>query len=270
MTWYTFLSFMRNRLKGKRWNSFHSPFLFSLFSYIGDDRVKIEKFEAIERQRKKWLETNDNIVRRDFGSGSSYSGKQKTAKISSIANQALSFPYQCRCMARLVHQEKPAAIIEFGTSLGISAAYLQSGNSSAKITTIEGDPELGRLANNTFAKLGMQDIQLIVSTFENYLDIHRDDNSTIDMLFLDGNHRSEALLFYYNQLKKRFSPNTIVIIDDIYWSKDMQEGWRKLIAMPEATQSVDCFQFGFLFFRNEFFEKEHHVLKLPLKAFFRS
>jgi len=269
MTWYTFLSYLRNRLKGKRWKSFHSPFLFRLFSYMGDEQVKFEKFAAIEILRKKWLHTNDQIVRQDFGSGSSYTGKQKTERISMIAKQALSLPFQCRCMARLVQMEKPAGIVEFGTSLGISAAYLQSGNPHATITTIEGDPELGRLASFTFTDLGMNEIQLIISTFENYLDVHRDDTSSIDMLFLDGNHRSEALLFYYDQLKNRFSSNTIVMVDDIYWSKDMQEGWRKLIAMPEVTQSVDCFQFGILFFRNEFLEKEHHLLQLPIRALLR-
>jgi predicted O-methyltransferase YrrM len=268
MTWYTFLAFMHNRLKGKRWTSFHSPYLFRLFSYLGDDRVVFEKFAAIEAERKKWLKTKATIERKDFGSGSSYNRRLKTEKISTIAQHALSLPFQCRCMARLVHLEKPAVIIELGTSLGISAAYLQSGNASSFITTVEGDPELTKLAKSTFSALGMTSIEVVASTFESFLSTPEPAATKIDILFLDGNHRSAALLFYYEKLKNRFSANTIVIVDDIYWSKDMHLGWSKLIAMPEVTQSVDCFQFGLLFFRNEFLEKEHHRICLPVKSVF--
>jgi predicted O-methyltransferase YrrM len=171
-------------------------------------------------------------------------------------------------MARLVHLEKPNVILELGSSLGISAAYLQSGNPSSAITTVEGDPELAKLANTTFAELDMTGIQLVVSTFEEFLESPGNNDRKIDLLFLDGNHHSKALLQYYEKLKSNFSVNTIVLVDDIYWSKDMQEGWRKLIDLPEVTQSVDCFRFGMLFFKKEFLEKENHRIRLPKKSLF--
>jgi predicted O-methyltransferase YrrM len=268
MTWFTFLSFLGNRLKGKRWDSFHSPYLFRLISFMADDQTRFEKFPVIEDQRKKWLQTRSPIVRQDFGSGSLYSGKPKTESINIIAKHALSLPYQCRCMARLVNLEKPVFILELGTSLGISAAYLQSGNSSSSIMTVEGDPELAKLADITFNELEMTSIELVVSTFENFLESPDADQKKIDLLFLDGNHNSKALLHYFEKLKTNYSGNTIVLVDDIYWSKDMHEGWRQLIAKPEVTQSIDCFHFGMLFFRKEFLEKENHRIRLPLKSFF--
>jgi predicted O-methyltransferase YrrM len=106
--------------------------------------------------------------------------------------------------------------------------------------------------------------------FDFFLENEKTLPDSIDLLFLDGHHQSTALLRYYAVLKKRFSQKTIVVVDDIYWSKDMQDGWKKLMDMPEVTQSVDCFQFGLLFFRNEFLEKEHHCIRLPLKALFRT
>jgi len=269
MTRFTFLSFLDNWLKGKRWDAFHSPYLFRLFSFMSDDRSRSERFSAIEAVREKWLRTKGTIERSDFGSGSVYSRKQNEENISSIARHALSLPFQCRCMARLVQSENPGIILELGTSLGISTAYLHAGNPFTIITTIEGDPEISKLARSTFDQLHLNGILLITSTFEDYLLASQHDESKIDLLFLDGNHRATATLDYFENLKKRFTPNTIIIVDDIYWSKDMYQGWQKLIAMPEVTQSVDCFQFGILFFRNEFLNKENHVLRTPMKSLFK-
>ena len=268
MTWFTLISFISNRLKGKRWDSFHSPYLFRLMSFMANDKVRFEKFSAIEALRRKWLKNRTRIVRKDKGTGSLYSGKPDTESISAIAKHALSLPFQCRCMARLVHLEKPNVIIEFGSSLGISAAYLQSGNPTSVITTVEGDPEIAKLARTTFAELDMTGIQLVVSTFEEFLASPDHHDRKIDLLFLDGNHNSSALLDYYEKLKSNFSANTIVLVDDIYWSQDMQQGWRKLINLPEVTQSVDCFRFGMLFFKKEFLEKENHRIRLPFTSLF--
>lgn len=268
MTGFTLISFLRNRIKGKRWDSFHSPYLFRLFSYMINDGEALEAFNRIEVLRRKWQKDETMIERNDFGAGSIHSEKKVSEKISTIANRSLSYPFQCRCLARLLQLENPGRILELGTSLGISTAYLQSGAPGAKVITVEGDPQLAKLATHTFDDLGMNQIELIVSTFEDFFENKLDDTK-IDVVFLDGNHQSSALIEYYNKLKTRFTLRTIVIIDDIYWSSDMNEGWNKLVNLPEVTQSVDCFQFGVLFFRNEFLNKEHHILRTPLKSVFR-
>jgi len=268
MTGFTLKSFLRNRIRGKKWNSFHSPYLFRLFSFMSDDKERLAIFDQIEALRNRWQKDESIIERKDFGAGSIQSEKITSQKISTIAKRSLSYPYQGRCLARLVLSENPDLILELGTSLGISTAYFQSGASKAKVITVEGDPELAKLAAQTFEDLSMTNIQVVVSTFEDFLKNNPDD-SKIDIVFLDGNHQSGALIHYYEKLKTSFTPRTIVIIDDIYWSADMHDGWKKLINMPEVTQSVDCFQFGVLFFRPEFLNKEHHILRTPLKSVFR-
>ena len=61
--------------------------------------------------------------------------------------------------------------------------------------------------------------------------------------------------------------HTAGIVDDIYWSADMTEGWNALIERPGVTQSVDAFRFGLLFFDTSFREREHHCMRLPLRAY---
>ena len=262
----TTYQYLKHRLKAKRWDSFHSPFLFSLFMNCCDDKNDPAGYLDIETKRRQFIDSKETIDRVDYGAGSMHLPSGQQQKIASIARYALSSPFQCRFMARLAAFMKAKKILEFGSSLGISGAYLATANADAEVVTIEGDPALALKAKKMFEELHLENIQIIDSTFEDYILSAPGMLTSIDMLFLDGNHQSSALLKYYQGLKKFFTPNTIIIVDDIYWSQDMHDGWTTLIALPEVKQSVDCYHFGLLFFNPEFLQKENHLIKLPWRS----
>lgn len=161
---------------------------------------------------------------------------------------------------------KPAVVLELGTSLGISTMYLAKGAPESHVNTVEGDPALVSIAQKTFEDFNLTNIKLFNQPFEEFIEKELPKIKTIDFVFLDGNHNSSALLFYFDSLKPFFHNNTIVMVDDIYWSEDMHHGWETLIKLPEVTQSVDCFHFGLLFLSPDFVSKENHIIRLPLKA----
>ena len=260
--------YLKHRFKAKRWDSFHSPYLFHLFTTCCDDKSDSTDYNGIEKERNRFKASDEIIQRRDYGAGSvSIAGQQQ--KIAAIAGHALSSPFQCRFLARLVKFTQATTILEFGSSLGISGAYLAIGNPAASVTTVEGDPALASRSKKVFETLGLRNIQIITDTFESYISKEPKDISSIDILFLDGNHQSKALLEYYHALKHLYQPETVIVVDDIYWSADMQTGWNELMALEEVTQSVDCYHFGLLFFNKGFLQKENHVVKLPLRSVFR-
>jgi hypothetical protein len=49
----------------------------------------------------------------------------------------------------------------------------------------------------------------------------------------------------------------VVILDDIYWSKEMTQAWEELKNHPKVTLSIDIFTKGILFFRKEHQDKAH-------------
>lgn len=222
--------------------------------------------EKVEEKRKALLHSDSRIIRKDFGAGSHSIRNTTPAKVSQIARSALSKPFQCRFLARLVKWSDATSILELGTSLGISAAYMAIVSEEGKIITIEGDPEIAKIAGQLFHELELKNISLVNQNFDDFIQKWADQLPSIDLLFIDGNHRSESLLKYYMAFRSRFHPKTIVMVDDIYWSGDMHAGWQQLITLPEVTQSVDCFHFGLLFFGKEFLIKEHHKARLPLSA----
>ena len=261
---YLILSFFQHKFRSRRWDTFHSPYLFKLFTYCCDDQNNFRDFKLIEEKRKSFLRSRDKIQRIDYGTGKENKNPVAEELISKIARRSLSLPFQCRFLYRLMQFMKPKVILEFGTSLGITASYMAKGSVEGKVITVEGDPGLAERAKEVFGKLDIRSIQIVNSTFEDYLRDGLQEITSIDFLFLDGNHKSGPLISYYQALRPKFHSNTIVMVDDIYWSKDMHEGWATLINMNEVTQSVDCFHFGLLFFRSDFLNKENHLSHLPI------
>jgi predicted O-methyltransferase YrrM len=234
--------------------------LFDLFSYCSDESIRFSLFEQIEFARKSLLHSGSKIKREDFGAGS-ITGKLD--KVSQVAATSLSSPFQCRFLSRLIQFSSAEKVLELGTSLGISAAYFSAGSEEASIVTVEGDQGIHVVASDTLENLSINNVRLIHATFEDYFENYFDSTEKLDIVFIDGNHRKEPLLRYFERLQPAIHEGSILVIDDIYWSKEMQDGWKQLIAHPRITQSVDCFSFGLLFFRNDFMNRQNHKVRLP-------
>lgn len=259
-------SLTRHLWQSKKWSAFHSPQLFRLFQYACDDTKIYPQFQQIESYRNNFLASSNQVNRTDKGAGSKRSSDH-LIPLKKIARASLSNSFQCRFMSRLARYSEARTVVELGTSLGISTAYLGAGMSRGNIYSVEGDPILSSLAHQMLQDLNMRHVHLINDSFENFITSLPQEISSIDILFIDGDHRSQNLLKYYEGLSPKFHPNTIVIVDDIHWSKDMESGWQEIINRGEVTQSVDCFYFGLLFFNRDFLNKEHHKVRMPVKAF---
>lgn len=74
---------------------------------------------------------------------------------------------------------------------------------------------------------------------------------SFDFAFYDiKNNDSLTLSEFINHLKY-FHNNSIVAVNNIHQSKEMEEVWRKIITQKEVTISIDLFFIGLVFFRKE-------------------
>jgi hypothetical protein len=71
------------------------------------------------------------------------------------------------------------------------------------------------------------------------------------MLFIDGNHSYEATMRYFELSKPFLNNESMVVFDDIYWSKGMTRAWEQIKADPQVKVSIDLFFVGLVFFRKE-------------------
>jgi predicted O-methyltransferase YrrM len=77
------------------------------------------------------------------------------------------------------------------------------------------------------------------------------------MCFIDGNHRQEPTERYFHQLLPKLNNNSVLIFDDIHWSKEMEEAWATIKEHEAVRCTSDLFFIGIVFFRQEFKEKQH-------------
>ena len=76
-------------------------------------------------------------------------------------------------------------------------------------------------------------------------------NIKFDLVFIDGNHRFDATIKYFELLKKQFAQNAIVIFDDIYWSSEMTNVWRRIMKDDSVYLSIDFFKLGLIIFNSK-------------------
>ncbi|MEO1449644.1 MAG: class I SAM-dependent methyltransferase [Bacteroidota bacterium] len=70
-----------------------------------------------------------------------------------------------------------------------------------------------------------------------------------DYVLIDGNHRGQATITYFELLLPRMQAGGIMVFDDIRWSTDMTQAWQDIVQHPEVSVSIDLFTLGICFIR---------------------
>src|SRR5687767_11054466 len=238
----------------------HSPFVFEFITKVLSNDHPYKEFAGIEKLRNEMFLDNTIIEVEDFGAGSAVS-KSTQRKIASIAKNAAMPKKYSQLLFRMVNYYKPNCILELGTSLGITTAYLASANPGAKVITIEGAKAIASKAKENFKTSGLENIQIIEGDFDQQLSSVISHLSSVDFAFIDGNHRQEPTERYLRQLMPKLHEGSIVVFDDIRWSREMVKTWENIKNLPEVRCSIDLFFLGIVFFRKEFGEKQHFTIR---------
>jgi len=57
----------------------------------------------------------------------------------------------------------------------------------------------------------------------------------------------------------KVNENTVMVIDDIYWSADMESAWRQIKECSMVTSTIDLFQLGIVFFNTDLHKKHYKM-----------
>ena len=117
-----------------------------------------------------------------------------------VAKNSATSPKYAQLLFRMGNYFESRRIIELGTSLGLTSLYLSSVSKEAKVITLEGDVHLASLAERNFQSLGRNNITLLRGSFEENLEGALKRLEKLDLAYLDGNHRREATIKYFNML----------------------------------------------------------------------
>ncbi|SDM53710.1 Methyltransferase domain-containing protein [Daejeonella rubra] len=242
----TGLDYLKYRLKAKTRHGVHSPFAYRLVDKVIYDFHAKKVYSDIEKLRSELLLDPRRINITDLGAGSLVNNN-KQKKVSTLARNALKPARLAQLIHRLAADVKPKNIIELGTCLGITTAYLAKAAPNARVISIEGCPETAAIALENLKKLHITNTELLVGNFDEILPKVIRDIPVLDLVFIDGNHRKEATLDYFKWCLPKLGENSLMIFDDIYWSEGMKEAWTQIKEHPEVSVTIDLFHIGLVF-----------------------
>jgi len=242
-------SYLKFLSRSQNQHGLHSPFVYNLVTKCFYDKSDHPGYELIKNYRNDLLGNKDIIEITDFGAGSRVF-KSNLRPVFSIAKNAGITLHRAKLLLRLTNYLKINQAIELGTSLGIASSAIAA-NKRTQLITIEGCPEIAKIANQQFQKYNLENIDFRRDQFENQLEQFVQTKQKFDLIYFDGNHQKKSTLDYFTKLLPTSHNDSVFIFDDIHWSREMEEAWNEIKAHPEVSVSIDTFHWGFIFFRKE-------------------
>jgi predicted O-methyltransferase YrrM len=255
---YQALSYMKFLRQAKNKHGVHSPFVYKLVTECFNDRQQKLDYRIL-RQHKKALKKDKTLLEvTDFGAGSRIFTSNKRM-VKAIAKRAGIPKKRQRLLYRMVTYFHPKTILELGTSLGKSTLSMALAAPGSIIDTVEGCPETAKTAASYFKEFEIENINIHNQPFQEFLQQYSEE--TIDFAFIDGGHNKDQTLGIFQELVNKTHNDSILIFDDIYWSREMTAAWKEIIGHPSVTVSIDTYQWGMVFFRKEQ-RKQHFTIRL--------
>ena len=258
---FQLLAYLRFWLRSGNAHGLHSPFVFGLYTSVVRHTGIYKAYAAVEARRQQLLSSTVSISVTDFGAGS-HTGVGPLRRVADIARTAAKPRHLAQLLFRLVNYLRPSTVLELGTSLGLTTAYLAAANSRSRVVTFEGCPKVAAVARETFAALQLANVEVVEGNIDHTLaPALAALNTPVDFAFFDGNHRYEPTLHYFEQCLAHRTDESVFVFDDIHWSEDMERAWEVIKAHPEVRLTVDLFYVGLVFFRKSQ-PKQHFWLRI--------
>ncbi|NND89068.1 MAG: class I SAM-dependent methyltransferase [Flavobacteriaceae bacterium] len=255
---YQVTSYFKFLLRSTNAHGVHSPFVYDLVTKCFYDTGSYTAYSTLDRIMR-WARQNKTIVNvKDHGNGSRVF-KNNSRKVGDIAKHAGITNKRQQLLFRITRYFASNRSLELGTSIGLATSAIALGNTKGVVDTVEGCPETTTIAHEIFDKFQISNILLYQKTFESFL--QNDFSEPYDLVFLDGNHSEVGTLEYFNAILPYLHNDSVVILDDIYWSRGMTRAWDQLSTHSQVSVTIDTFQWGILFFRKEQ-PKQHFKIRV--------
>ena len=191
---------------------------------------------VIERERHRLRRLDEAL---SGGSGT-------VSTVADVTKRASSPRSQATLLYHLTRSFGASRVLEMGTGVGISGAYLAAAlteNGGGHLRSLEGHRDRAETASDVWDRLGLDNAEVAVGRFDRTLEQALVETS-FDIAFIDGNHDGTATRRYVDQIRGRSRPGALLILDDIAWSEDMTEAWGLVQTELADSLTVDLGRLG--------------------------
>ena len=265
---------IKSRLKHilTAWNTggegVHSPYLFEWVRMVMYDKHRYYVWDDIERLRCTLLR-DDRVLRFvDYGTGAVANGVESDRRVSDVARNSLEPAKYGQLLYRLVnwlgHQRRNEQmgglrVLELGTSLGITTAYMASVDEGDFVLSLEGCAAVAEVARANWHALGLKNVKCEVGNIDDTLYTYAcaQQGEKWDVIFIDANHRCDATCRYFEMLLQTVHEKSVIVVDDIHCSKEMEEAWRKICGHEAVSTTMDIYKMGLVFFDPRYWRRNY-------------
>ncbi|MEV0282125.1 class I SAM-dependent methyltransferase [Streptomyces sp. NPDC050610] len=199
-------------------------------------------FEAAERDGQ----TAPRLGARNFAERD-----KLTAQQLADAAQDIYMPISAqggKLLYNLVRATRPAQVVEFGTSYGISTVHLAAAvrdNGAGHVITTEMSQAKATAARHTFAATGLEDVITLLEG--DALQTLAGLQTPVDFLFLDG--WKDLCLPVLRLIEPHLAPGTLVVADDVDlpdlgpyldYVRDTDNGYHSVTFPVEDGLEISC------------------------------
>jgi predicted O-methyltransferase YrrM len=231
-------------IEGKSSMYIHSPKVFSFTENILGDKIDVE----LLRKRLKALDMaasceKQSFQMKDFGK----EGLPTRSNSISDHHRRTHLPHRyAEIIFKIAAYYRPATVLELGTSTGTAAISLATADVD-HVITIDAEHTFKQFASNFALREKISCIEFLNQTFDQALPALAERGTEIQLAFIDGNHRYEPTINYCDEIMKMMTKGGIIILDDIHWSKEMNQAWKELRERSAVGLSIDLYRMGILF-----------------------
>ncbi|MFD0403296.1 O-methyltransferase [Kitasatospora sp. NPDC127121] len=192
-------------------------------------------------------EETSKRIRAAWPQGSAPLGPQEQAD----ANAEVYMPISAqggRLLYNLIRAIRPATVVEFGTSFGISTLHLAAAvrdNGTGRVISTELSAAKAAAARRTFAETGLDDLITVLEG--DARDTLAAVDGSADFVLLDG--WKDLCLPVLRLLEPRLAPGTLVVADDVDlealapyldYVRDPRNGYQSVTFPVEDGMEISC------------------------------
>jgi predicted O-methyltransferase YrrM len=201
--------------------------------------------QNIEALRANMLGNTSMLATGNLGAPGGHDEGQRICDVVAVSKSARAAKLLMDLCAALA----PKSIVEMGTNVGVSSAYIAAGQRISKVsdpelTTLEFSPYRAEIAKKLHADLNFDHTKFVLGDFNETLAPLLQTLPSLDLAFIDGNHKYKPTLKYTDMILDATQNDIVLIYDDIRWSDGMEKAWLEIMHDPRFSVTVDLNAMG--------------------------
>ena len=256
---YRAAAWLKHRLTARNTLGYgvHSPYLYYIVRFLMYDDNRYYCFDSVEAERHRLLTDRSTVNVADYGTG-----KSGPRRVCDIAASSLMPRHEAQMLFRLVNHLHPATVVELGTSLGITTAYLsKAAPADASVYTLEGSASFAETAQKVWSRLGCRNIHSVQGGIADTLPALLQSIRQADFAIIDACHTYEATLQWFSLIADKCGEKSVVVVHDIHGSRGMGKAWHEIRHDSRVQVSFDLYSLGIVFFDRHLLHK-HYVMNI--------